>query len=82
MKKIVFAVIFVVLSVSIVSACYIKSPMWLSNGHLQGSCSNNDRAITCDPPKGILTNWLCSGPSGSFVGQSKEEAVDKACGCN
>jgi|GEM_PF-3282622 len=81
MKKIVFAVIFVVLSVSIAFACYIKKPVQLSGGKVVGYCSNNDRGITCVPGDPSKNTWCCI-TSQSYCANSKEEAVDKACGCD
>ena len=81
MKKIIYLAITIVLSSSVVYACYIKDIVIDKSHDTSGQCSNGAGAVGC--AKSYRTGlWGCDGPvRNSHFKNTKAEAVNEACGC-
>ncbi len=78
-KIIVLVLVILICTVTVAFACYLKNASTSSSGSYCGTCSNTNARICCGNDGG--DRWSCSGDRYGF-GYSREEAIDKACGCN
>jgi hypothetical protein len=65
------------------ASCFIKSEQRATRSDIwgiQGVCSNNGAAISCEFIRG--RGIICSGPSGSFSGINLNSLIFSACGCS
>jgi hypothetical protein len=63
-------------------ACEIENKTEITQGDnpgVTGNCSTDGSQVTCsfDDDSG----WTCDGPAGTFSGDSQDNTVAYACGC-